>query len=792
MNKSVINILVLISLLVLLMVYTFSLPKQIFNKPCSTVLYDKDNNLLCAHIANDGQWRFPHNPEVPLKFAAAAITFEDKNFILHQGVDGRALARAMWQNIQAGNIVSGGSTITMQVVRMALGNQPRTFFQKLKETILATRIELSYSKAEILAMYASNAPFGGNVVGLDAASWRYYARKPDKLSWAEAATLAVLPNSPSLIFPGKNHEELLMKRNQLLEKLMEQEIIDSTICTLAMDEPLPQKPHALPRNTPHLLTRAIKENMEGKRIYTGIDKTLQERVSRIISSHHRELKQNGIHNASALVLDVETSCALAYVGNTHSNIDEHGNDVDMITSRRSPGSILKPLLYAFMLNDGELTPNMLVPDIPTRIAGYAPENYNRTYDGAVPAKNALSRSLNVPAVRMLRDYGTGKFSYNLKRVGITTIDKPASHYGLSIILGGSEVTMWDMAGVFSSMARTLNHYNHYQAKYNKEDFHPPVFMQANTQKKLLDPLSKQLTHNSILNAAAIWYTFEAMVDVSRPEQQRKWELFSSSQKIAWKTGTSYGYRDAWAIGITPKNVVVVWTGNADGEGRPGLIGIKTAAPVLFDIFKTLKPCSWFDKPYDDMQKVTICKQSGHLASEICNDTITTWIQKSGIRTHPCPYHRLIHLDEKGQRVSSYCEEVSNMEHKPWFVLPPAIEWFYKSRHPGYRLLPPYREGCKPPGDENVPMQLIYPKYAAKIFVPTELNGNPGETIFELAHRIPGTTVYWHLDDEYIGKTATFHQIGLRPSAGEHILTIVDENGEKLISKFEVIGEKKGK
>jgi penicillin-binding protein 1C len=348
--------------------------------------------------------------------------------------------------------------------------------------------------------------------------------------------------------------------------------------------------------------------------------------------------------------------------------------------------------------------------------------------------------------------------------------------------------MWEMGGVFSSMVRTLNHYHHYQSKYRKKDFHPPVYLQENSHKVLLDPLSKQLSNNSLLNAASIWYTFKAMVDVSRPEQQRKWELFSSSQKIAWKTGTSYGYRDAWAIGITPKNIVVVWTGNADGEGRPNLIGIESAAPILFDVFKVLKPCSWFDKPYDDMQKVTICKKSGHLASEICNDTITTWIQKNGIRTKPCPYHQLIHLDKKGKRVSSICEEVSVMEHKPWFVLPPAMEWFYKSRHPGYHLLPPYREGCRPPGDENVPMQLIYPKYAAKIYVPTELDGKPGETVFELAHRIPKTTVYWHLDDQYIGKTSTFHQIGLKPSEGKHIITVIDEDGEKLVSQFEVIGE----
>ena len=702
---------------------------------------------------------------------------------MHPGFNPLAFTRAIIQNIKAKKIISGGSTLSMQVIRLSRKKKKRTVFEKFVEIILALRLELSYSKSEILTLYASNAPFGGNVVGIDAASWRYFGRDAEKLSWAESATLAILPNAPSLIYPGKNQERLLTKRNRLLDQLYKAKVIDKETCELSKQEFLPGKPYPIPQIAPHLLQRAAKEGFTGERILSTIDGHLQERLNEIIENHHKILKANEIHNACAIVLDVNTGNVLAYVGNTdNTGKAEYESDVDVITAPRSTGSILKPFLFVSMLNDGELLSSTLIPDIPTQIAGYVPQNYSGSFDGAVPAKRALARSLNIPAVRMLQNYGIEKFNYNLKKIGMTTLTYTPDHYGLSIILGGAEGKLWDIAGMYASMARTLNHYTTYNGKYDKADFHPPFYV----PKKLSEP---NLDEASTLDAASIYLTFEAMVEVSRPDEDSGWKQYTSASKVAWKTGTSFGYRDGWAVGVTPKYVVAVWVGNADGEGRPGLIGIQTAAPIMFDIFSLLKPGKWFSPPYDEMEKVKICHQSGCRATDICEPIDNVWIQKSGLQSEPCKYHRIIHLDMQGKyRVNSNCEDINKMQHISWFVLPPAMELYFKSKNANYKELPPFRSDCETNGLSA--MEIIYPKQFSKIYVPIELNGTLGKTIFHVAHRMANSIIYWHLDDLYIGSTQGIHQMALSPDEGIHTLTLVDETGESLVQKFEIVSGKK--
>jgi penicillin-binding protein 1C len=762
--------------------FLFCLPSPLFKNKTCTVLEDSNGNLLTARIADDGQWRFPENHKLPAKFIASIIQFEDRAFFSHHGFNPVAFTRAIIQNIKSKKIISGGSTLTMQVIRLIRNKKNRSVPEKIIEIIMALRLELTHSKSEILALYASNAPFGGNVVGIDAASWRYFGREPEKLSWAESATLAVLPNAPSLIYPGKNQERLFRKRNRLLDQLCAAGIINKETCELSKQEPLPGKPHAIPQLAPHLLQRAAKEGFNGQRIRSTINGHLQERVNDIIENHHRILRSNEIHNACALVLDVNTGNVLAYVGNTsNQGKTEYEGDVDIVNAPRSTGSILKPFLFASMLNDGELLPGTLIPDIPTQIAGYVPQNYNMTFDGAVPAKRALARSLNIPAVRMLQNYGIEKFNHSLKKIGMTTLTFSPDHYGLSVILGGAEGKIWDIGGMYASMARTLNHYTKYNGKYDTDDFHSPRYI----SKEATDP---DLSNTTPLNAASIYYTFEAMVEVSRPDEDASWKQYTSATKVAWKTGTSFGYRDGWSVGVTPQYVVAVWVGNADGEGRPGLVGVQTAAPIMFDIFSLLKPGKWFTPPYDEMEKVPVCKQSGCRATDICEPVSTMFIPKTGLRSEPCKYHRLVHLDATGKyRVNSNCEDVEKMQHKSWFVLPPAMELYYKSKNSSYAQLPPFREDCEITGANA--MEIIYPKQFSKIYVPVELDGTVGSTVFKVAHRSATTTVYWHLDNEYIGSTQGNHQLGLRPEEGVHLLTLVDESGETLVQKFEIVSGK---
>lgn len=775
-------------LLLLFILFWFCVPRKLFNSPTSYVLNDREGQLLGASIAADGQWRFPYDPVVPDKFKQCIITFEDKRFEHHIGVDPLAFGRAIKQNMRSHKVTSGGSTLTMQVIRLATRHK-RTFWNKLIEMMMALRLELTYNKSEIMALYASNAPFGTNVVGLDAASWRYFGRSPDKLSWGEMAALAVLPNSPSLVHPGRNREILLNKRNRLLDKLQKAGIIDDNTMMLAKLEPVPDKPVALPNYAPHLLGRIITRQdslaLTDTRINSTLQLNLQQQVSQILERHHTVLKANHINNIAAIVLDVETGATLAYAGNVYHPEDPTiETSVDVVNAPRSPGSTLKPLLYASMLHDGFILPHTLIPDIPTQIAGYQPQNFDLGYDGAVPASKALTRSLNVPAVKMLQKYKYERFYDFLKKAGITTLKQPADYYGLALILGGGENTLWELTGAYADMARVLNHYNKYHGKYNPADYHSPMFIKPEAKKP-------QLEKNGLLDAGSIFYTIEAMEEVMRPGEEMLWQQFASTQRVAWKTGTSFGFRDGWAIGITPKYVVGVWVGNTTGEGRPELTGINTAAPAMFEIFRLLPVArEWFEKPIGDMVKIKVCHQSGYRAGEYCDNADDMWVPVAGLKSPVCPYHQLVHLDQtRSWQVNSDCVPPDQIVNQNWFVLPPSMEYYYKTRNYQYHSLPPFRSDCVNAYSPQA-MELIYPKEGAKIYVPLEADGARGRMICNAAHRQFGARIYWHLDEQYLGVTSDFHQMALNPNPGPHILTLVDDRGNNLKIRFTVLDKEK--
>ena len=768
-----------VAVLGLIISFLLCLPEPIFKTPYSTILNDRDGKLLAARIADDGQWRFPQVDSVPHKFEQSLLYFEDQYFYKHPGINPVSVFKALIQNIRAGEIVRGGSTITLQVIRLSRKGKPRNVYEKLIEFILALRLELRYSKEEILNIYASQAPFGSNVVGLETAAWRYYQRPSSLLSWGEAATLAVLPNAPSLIYPGKNHEKLLAKRNRLLDKLQDKGILDELSCDLAKLEPLPLKPKPLPQFSSHLLDLAIQDGYNGRRVVTTIDRSTQTTANRLLNKFHQNYLNNEIYNGAMLVIDVESKSVLAYVGNTQTSAEESGRFVDMIKAKRSSGSILKPLLYAWMLDDGELLPGSLVPDIPTQISGYSPDNFNEKFDGAVFANNALARSLNVPFVRLLQDYGLQKFHSKINNTCINTIKKPADHYGLSLILGGAEVRLWKVCQLYAGMSSSLTFFNENSSLYSSASYGSLQYVQRKNKRETT------LLEYDLFQAGSLWSTFEALSEMDRPIEGTNWEQYQSSKKIAWKTGTSFGHKDAWAVGVTPKYVVGVWVGNADGEGRPGLTGAGYAAPLMFEMYKHLEKPGWWDTPYDDLVETAVCKLSGFKASRFCDNMDTTFIPLNGVRTVECPYHKKVHLDEsRTYRVTGGCYSVDRMQHANWFVLPPTIEWYYKKNHPFYKSLPSYLEGCFPTDAKN--LEIIYPEPNAQVFLPRDFDGEYQEVIFEVVHRIPGTSIYWYLDEQYMGTTLDEHQLSLFIDEGTHVLTVVSDYGEKLIRQFDMI------
>ncbi|MFT0285511.1 penicillin-binding protein 1C [Bacteroides thetaiotaomicron] len=740
--------------------YIFCLPRHLFHVPYSTVVTDRNEELLGARIASDGQWRFPPRNTTPEKIKECLITFEDKHFYHHWGVNPFAIGRAFYQNVKNKRIVSGGSTLTMQTIRLAR-NESRTFREKLIEMIWATRLEFRASKEEILSMYISHAPFGGNVVGLDAAAWRYFGHSADDLSWAESAMLAVLPNAPAMIHLSKGRKTLLDKRNRLLKQLLEKKTIDSSTYELAISEPLPDEPHPLPQIAPYLVSRFYQER-NGEYSRSTINKGIQTQIEDLAERWSNEFRRSDIRNLAILVIDIPSNQVVAYCGNVHFDQKQGGNQVDVIQAPRSTGSILKPFLYYAMLQEGSLLPDMLLPDVPVNINGFTPQNFSMQFEGAVPASEALARSLNIPAVTMLQRYGVPKFHSFLQQIGLKTINRSSSHYGLSLILGGAEATLWDVTNAYAMMGRSL-------------------LQLPQRSCSLLLPTSRITESTDPFQPGAVWQTFDALKEVNRPEEI-DWKSIPSMQTIAWKTGTSYGFRDAWAVGVTPRYAVGVWVGNATGEGKPGLVGAQTAGPVLFDIFNLLPSSSWFTRPAGIFVEAEVCRKSGHLKGRFCDETDTLLVLPAGLRTEACPYHHLVTLSaDESQRIYENCANTEPTLRKSWFTLPPVWEWYYKQHHPEYKPLPPFKAGC---GEDTFqPMQFIYPPMNARIKLPKQLDGSKGFLTVELAHNNPNATVFWHLDETYQAQTQDFHKISLQPAAGKHSLTAVDGEGNTISTTF---------
>ncbi len=763
----------------LLIAYYFCLPRTLFEQPYSTVIESEEGELLGAKIAKDGQWRFPAQDSIPEKFKKCIVYFEDEHFYKHPGFNPVAMVKAIKQNHDAGKVVRGGSTLTQQVIRLSREGKSRSYFEKIIELVLATRLEFRYSKEKIIELYVAHAPYGGNVVGLEMASWRYFGVQPHQLSWAETATLAVLPNAPSLIYPGKNQQKLLNKRNGLLKKLYDENVIDKTTYELAILEDLPQKPYDLPQIAPHLLQNVAKKN-EGERIKTTIKIALQNRANQIAMQYYNQYRQSEIHNLAIIIVDVKTRNIISYIGNSPTDV-MHQKDVDIITAPRSTGSILKPFLYASMLDAGEILPNTLVADIPTKIAGYTPKNFDLTYDGAVPAHRALSRSLNIPSVLMLQDFGVYRFYDQLRQFKLRNINKHPNHYGLSLILGGAESNLYDLTKTYAGLTSTVNYFTTHSAKYRTNEF---TELNWEFGKKM--DFGKDSYDKKNLGAGSIWLTYNAMKEVNRPEGDEAWRFYDSSLEIAWKTGTSFGNRDGWAIGTNSKYVVGVWVGNASGEGRPSLTGVGSAAPILFDVFNLLPRKKWFATPFDDLEEAEICQLSGHIAGENC-PKVKQWIPLKSKMTTVCPYHKMVHLDKSEQfQVNSNCESVENMVTKSWFVLPPVMELYYKSKHIHYHPLPPFRSDCL--GNSAYSMDFIYPKENGKVYLTKNFNGEIQPFVLKVAHSDLKAKLFWYLNDKFLGTTQTFHEMQVEANTGKYYITVTDEVGNEISRRIEIVRE----
>ena len=753
-------------LIIFLGYFIIPLSQPLFKNDYSTVILDRNNQILRVFMNKAEQWHFPPDAEldIPPKLKLAVLEYEDKYFYDHPGINPVAIIRALYQNITSGEVVSGASTLTMQVTRL-MNPKERTYLNKILEIFQALKIEVRYSKEEILKLYLDHAPYGGNIVGYQAAAMRYFNVIPTKLTWGQAAMLAVLPNAPGLISPVSNPKILIDKRNTLLKHMMQEGYIDQPTFELACREEIPDRSIPLGFSAPHL-ARYLKINSGNAAIFkTTVDKKLQDAIENIVSIQGNYLESQGIKNISALVVETQTGKVAAYIGSDDFFDTEAKGQVDGVVAPRSSGSILKPFLYALSMDEGYILPQTLIKDVPTYYGAFSPANADLNYRGIVPARQALIQSLNVPAVRLLYEYGYEPFYYFLKEAGVSTLFRHYEDYGLSLILGGAETKLWEMAALYRSLAN-----------YGKfEPIH--LLVDENTNPKF---------KKNLISPGACYLTLNVLNDLHRPGSEAYWQQYQNQWPLAWKTGTSYGQRDGWAIGVNPQWTIAVWVGNFEGQGNANLSGSGCAGPILFEIFNYLPkdPAqSWFVKPQDDLDKIELCTDTGFLAGDNCPHKIIVDAPAHMKPLKICPYHRQIFVNHaEDKQVCSLCWQNIDYHSIIKLIYPPDVSQYLRKNGQIVESLPPHLDSCPALAQGN-PLQIIYPQEQTALWIPRDFDGKLQKVNLKAAHQQKDCQVYWYLDDNYKGCSKEIHEMALLLKKGWHELQVVDEAGNRAHVKF---------
>ena len=721
--------------------------EKIFEDRYSVSVLDDKGEIIGVSLNKDEQWHLKSIDEIPEKLKISVINYEDKDFYKHFGVDFTSLVRAVRDNLVKGR-KTGASTITMQVAK-SLKPKERNIFNKYIEIIQAIKIDKFFEKDEILRMYLNNAPYGGNIVGYKTASYMYFQKKPNELTWAEATLLAVLPNSPGLMNVEKNQNKLLKKRDFLLKKLYDKKIINKRQYEISLKEPLPDKRYSFKNLAPHLTRRVIEERKE-KIIKTTIDSELQEKIEKISKDYSDFLKTQGIKNLSVLLIDNKSSKIKSYIGSQDFYDFENNGQVDGIIAKRSPGSLLKPFLYAVAIDEGLIAPCSKVPDVPLYFVNFSPQNANKKYYGIVEIQDALIKSLNIPFVSLLKEYGEEKFFYFLKEV-LGFSDDNSSRYGLSLILGTKEFTMEDIGKLYSGLA-------------NFGDFRSPIYIDVGTRN-----FSKE---NRYLLKGSSYLTLNTIKKLERPGMET---LYKEKNPISWKTGTSHGRRDGWAVGVTPDWTLVVWVGNFTGEGNSNLTGVYSAGNLLFRIMKILpKKQKEFQKP-NDLVKIKVDEETGYrLKYQIPSKEILYPIDAKPLRNSP--YYKKIFVDDNGQEIDSRDENFLNRKEKIILNYPiEVINFFIRN---GFDVSNIFGNTSKKKG-----IKIIYPTNELRITIPKDFDGEK-DLIIKIAN-LKNQNLYWYLNGEYLDKTRD-REKNLKLGNGKYQLTIISEEGDMEKINFEIL------
>lgn len=758
-----VGVFVLLLILFELAVFLVPLPWVALQPPSSTLVFDREGRVLRAFTSADGMWRIRTDlDQVSPLLQKYLVFYEDRWFYYHPGVNPVALIRAFVQNLRSGRIISGGSTLTMQIARM-MEPKARTWQNKLIEMFRALQLEHRFTKEELLTIYFNIAPYGGNIEGVAAAAWLYFGKEPTQLSPGEAALLTVLPNSPTLLRPDLAPDRARQARDKVLKRLYDHGLIAEAEYGEALAEEIPTTRREWPFQAPHFSQELVTRYPGAARIYTTIDRDLQVFLEELLALEVAKLKTEGITNAAAVVIDNQTHQLMAAVGSAEFFNEQDQGQVNGYLAPRSPGSTLKPFVYALAFERGLLTPAHYVEDVPVIYSGYSPENYDSTYSGLVSAQEALQRSLNVPAVNLLAALGGEALYELLKKAGFTTLT-PVNHYGLPMVLGGCEINLLELANLYAALASGGKIY--------------PV--QIRLDQGTSPPLP-------LFSPGVAFVITEILTEVHRPDLPTCWE-FTTLPKVAWKTGTSYGHKDAWSIGYNPRYTVGVWVGNFSGVGRAGLNGAEKAAPLLFTIFAHLNSktaVSWFTPPAT-VKKRAVCAVSGQTPGPFCTPLRTDYYLTDCSPDVECTIHQTYLLDPAtGYRLPPhYYSAARQTEERVYLQYPPRVAAWLEANGQPVETLPP----LLPEWQKLLPGGAPVMRSPSSDYVYQIRRGIPLEyqkICFEAAAGNDVQRLYWFINGELYGHTKPGERLFYVPQPGRHQVICQDDRGRSTEVKLEI-------
>lgn len=734
----------------------FPLPDKV---EYSTLVTDNKGELINASLTKDDKWRMKTElDEISPLLRKTIIAKEDKYFYSHPGVNPFAVSRAFFKNILRLKRTSGASTITMQVAR-ALEPGKRNIWSKIRESFRAFQLEWKYDKDEILQLYLNLIPYGGNIEGVKAAALLYFKKNPDHLSLAEITALSIIPNRPSSLIIGKNNDRIVTERNRWLQKFAEDKVFTKKEIEDALEEPLAATRGIAPRYIPHLSYKL--RNQGSHLIKTTINLNTQLKTEKIVEDYIRAQRLKNIKNAAVVIIDNKTNKVITYLGSSNFNDTTDGGQVNGANAVRQPGSTIKPLLYAMCFDEGLLTPKTIMTDVPVNYEGYAPENYDKKFNGYVTTEYALEHSLNIPAVKSLKLLGHEKLIQKLANCNFKQIQKDQRKLGLSMILGGCGTTLEELTGLFAAFA-------------NNGIYTPPSFLQA-------DNFHQRTT---VISPAANYMINEILSKVNRPDFPLNWTATERMPKIAWKTGTSYGRRDAWSIGYNKNYTVGIWVGNFSGVGVADLSGANIATPLLFKIFNTIdydNDKEWFSQPKDcDIRQV--CSETGLSPSPDCNSLVTDYFIPLISSTKVCNNRQeiMISPDEK----VSYCKSCAPEAgyKKKWYkIVDPDMQAWFEDNGISYQKIPTHNPDCEMIFKGNAPV-IISPVNGTEYLI-NKKDREPLQLVSKTANDV--SKVYWYINNKFYKSCNAGEKQFFIPDEGPVKISCTDDKGRNRDIKITV-------